>query len=340
MNAYLAASPREWVSRALGIAVALILTFCMPVSHPVSADGASVSIADTTIAAETKVVPIELTAFKDLGAITVSLGWDPAQVDVSLSNGTLPGGAILGNPDSANPVHISYFIAGGFSGDAVLAYVTITPKDTGQSQLRLDAPVCVDTDANPIKPVVSSGALTVLNTSDAPSNGDEDEEVDADANGQSPPPSSTSHIQEDEQTPHSTTSSTSVAISPAQVPPHQEATVSVTVCNSEGEDISRIVSMLVDGVEEQSRSVVIAPGHCQEVSFSLSRPTPGTYAVSVDGLTGHLIVLPAMPPPPAPPDSATVLPPTRRGPDAAILAAVIGAMLILIAVLVFFFRRA
>ena len=80
-------------------------------------------------------------------------------------------------------------------------------------------------------------------------------------------------------------------IDPAQVLPNQEVTVSANICNSGEERGTRTVSLMVNGVAEQSQSVGVGPGACQQVIFKVSRVVPGTYQVAIEGMTGQFSVL-------------------------------------------------
>ena len=80
-------------------------------------------------------------------------------------------------------------------------------------------------------------------------------------------------------------------IDPAQVLPNQEVTVSANICNSGEERGTRTVSLMVNGVAEQSQSVGVGPGACQQVIFKVSRVVPGTYQVAIEGMSGQFSVL-------------------------------------------------
>ncbi len=74
-------------------------------------------------------------------------------------------------------------------------------------------------------------------------------------------------------------------IDPMQVLPNQEVIVSGNVCNQGGERGTMTVSLMVNGNAEQSQTVSVSPGACQQVSFRTSQPVPGTYQVAIDGMT-------------------------------------------------------
>ncbi|MCK9356208.1 MAG: right-handed parallel beta-helix repeat-containing protein [Dehalococcoidia bacterium] len=122
-------------------------------------------------------------------------------------------------------------------------------------------------------------------------------------------------------------------IDPLQVLPGQEVTVSGNVCNKGEERGTKTVSLMVNGVAEQSQSVAVSGGSCQQVVFRVSRAVPGTYQVAIDGMTGTFSVL-------APRTVAGSVPSQQdTGLGTAGVVAIIVMMLALIGALVVVFRR-
>ena len=80
-------------------------------------------------------------------------------------------------------------------------------------------------------------------------------------------------------------------IDPTQVLPNQEVIVSANVCNQGEERGTKTVSLMVNGNAEQSQTVAVSGGACQQVTFRVSQPIPGTYQVAIDGMTGQFSVL-------------------------------------------------
>ncbi|HHE41429.1 MAG TPA: PKD domain-containing protein, partial [Dehalococcoidia bacterium] len=80
-------------------------------------------------------------------------------------------------------------------------------------------------------------------------------------------------------------------IDPLQVLPNQEVVISANVCNNGGERGSKTVTLSVNGQAEQSQTVSVSGGSCQQVTFRTSRVVPGTYQVAIDGMTGQFSVL-------------------------------------------------
>jgi len=80
-------------------------------------------------------------------------------------------------------------------------------------------------------------------------------------------------------------------IDPVQVLPNQEVVVSANVCNQGEERGTLTATLMVNGNAEQSQSVAVSGGSCQQVTFRTSQPIPGTYQVAINGMTGQFSVL-------------------------------------------------
>jgi len=80
-------------------------------------------------------------------------------------------------------------------------------------------------------------------------------------------------------------------VAPEQALPDHEITISANICNTGTESATRTVSLSVDGVTEQSQTISLSGGLCQQVTFTISRTIPGTYQVAIDGMTGEFSVL-------------------------------------------------
>ena len=105
--------------------------------------------------------------------------------------------------------------------------------------------------------------------------------------------------------------SSSLAISPAVVAPDERVNISISVANTGGREGRYTVVLKLNDVKEAEKSVTVAAGDSQTVSFSVSRKEAGSYSVAIDGLSGSFSVvappLPTRPPPPPPP--APLVPP-------------------------------
>ena len=122
-------------------------------------------------------------------------------------------------------------------------------------------------------------------------------------------------------------------IDPAQVLPNQEVVISANICNSGEERGSKTVSLMVNGSAEQSQSVAVSGGACQQVIFKTSRAVPGTYQVAIDGMTGQFSVL-------APRTVTNNVPSQQQtGLGTAGIIAIIAIAIVLVAALVMVFKR-
>ena len=123
-------------------------------------------------------------------------------------------------------------------------------------------------------------------------------------------------------------------IDPLLVLPGQQVTVSANVCNQGEERGTQTVTLMVNGVAEQSQSVGVSGGSCQQVVFKVSRAVPGTYQVAIEGMTGTFSVL-------APRTVTATVPSSQdTGIGTVGILAIIAVMLALIGALVAVFRRA
>ncbi len=105
----------------------------------------------------------------------------------------------------------------------------------------------------------------------------------------------------------------SLSITPSEVEPAQEVTVSAVVTNTGGSRGEYTVVLRVNGVEESRKRVVFDAGVRQEVSFSTVKNFAGKYEVDVNGLAGSFIVREAAVGPVATtPETSLLTPPGKR----------------------------
>jgi len=107
----------------------------------------------------------------------------------------------------------------------------------------------------------------------------------------------------------------SLFISPTEVAPEEKVKVSVSVANTGGREGSYTAVLKLNG-EEAEKSVTIAAGSSQTVTFSVARKEAGSYSVAIDGLSGSFSVVapPAPAPPPPAPAPAPAPPPPAPAP--------------------------
>ena len=83
-----------------------------------------------------------------------------------------------------------------------------------------------------------------------------------------------------------------LSITPQEVKPKEAVTITVSVANTGGTQGSYTVVLKIDEVKEAEKTVTVAAGSSQSVSFTVTRDVAGTYAVVVDGLIGSFSVTP------------------------------------------------
>ena len=83
---------------------------------------------------------------------------------------------------------------------------------------------------------------------------------------------------------------TSLDLSSEQVEPGQEILVTVNVNNSGGGEGSYTLNLTINGAVEQTKTVTLAPSASDTVTFTVIKEEPGSYTISVDGLTKEFIV--------------------------------------------------
>lgn len=88
-----------------------------------------------------------------------------------------------------------------------------------------------------------------------------------------------------------------LAISPTEVAPDEKVEISVSVANTGGAEGSHTVILKINDVKEAEKSVTVAAGKSQDVSFTVSRKDAGSYSVTIDGLSGSFTVSAVAPPP-------------------------------------------
>lgn len=80
-------------------------------------------------------------------------------------------------------------------------------------------------------------------------------------------------------------------VSPAEVVSGEPSVVTADVENIGGSEGTYNATLTMDGVEAETKEITVAPGAKETVTFRITKETPGTYQVAVNGLTGILNVL-------------------------------------------------
>jgi uncharacterized membrane protein len=86
-------------------------------------------------------------------------------------------------------------------------------------------------------------------------------------------------------------SASGLSISPHQVNPDQEVTISINVANTGGKTGSYNAVLYINGAVEDSQSVSVAPGMTKNVIFAVSKSKAGVYDVSIAGQSGQFEVV-------------------------------------------------
>jgi len=81
-----------------------------------------------------------------------------------------------------------------------------------------------------------------------------------------------------------------LSISPNMVDSEESVTMTIDVANVGGLGGSCAITLLIDGAEEATQKLTLAPGASDTVTFTVAREDAGTYSVEMDGLTGEFTV--------------------------------------------------
>ena len=89
-----------------------------------------------------------------------------------------------------------------------------------------------------------------------------------------------------------------LSVQPLEVQPKQVVTITISVANIGGTEGSYTAVLMINDVMEAEKSLTVAAGSSQSVSFSVTREDAGSYSVGVNGLSGSFTVKekPSLPP--------------------------------------------
>jgi len=88
----------------------------------------------------------------------------------------------------------------------------------------------------------------------------------------------------------------SLDITPPKITTGEKATIEVEIRNNNAKDATYNVPLMVDGVADDRKSVTLAPGATELITFTLTRSQPGTYSISVGSSESTLVVEKFIPP--------------------------------------------
>ncbi len=84
---------------------------------------------------------------------------------------------------------------------------------------------------------------------------------------------------------------TNLSISPTEVDPGDTVTVAATVTNTGGSAGTHQVDLRVNAAVVETTQVTLEPGASATVTFLITRDEPGTYSITLDGLSGTFDIL-------------------------------------------------
>jgi len=80
-------------------------------------------------------------------------------------------------------------------------------------------------------------------------------------------------------------------ISPTEVAPGEEVTITVSVANTGTKEGSYTVVLEINDIKEEEKDVTVAAGASEEVAFTVVKDKSGEYSITVDGLVGTFTVM-------------------------------------------------
>ena len=101
-------------------------------------------------------------------------------------------------------------------------------------------------------------------------------------------------------------SASNLTINPLEVQPNNVVNITLSVANTGETEGSYSVVLKINGVKEAEKSITLAPGKSQNVSFSVTKAEAGSYSVAVEGLSGSFNVAGAAAEEAPPPASAPI----------------------------------
>jgi hypothetical protein len=88
----------------------------------------------------------------------------------------------------------------------------------------------------------------------------------------------------------------SLDITPTKITTGEKATIEVEIRNNNAKMDTYNVPLMVNGVADDRKSVTLAPGATEMITFMLTRSQPGTYIISIGDRKSTLVVEKPLPP--------------------------------------------
>jgi hypothetical protein len=84
-------------------------------------------------------------------------------------------------------------------------------------------------------------------------------------------------------------------VTPGKVIVNEKFTVIADISNASKSEANYVVPIMVNGIADDRKSVLIAPGKSEQVQFTLSRSSPGTYEIRVGDKSASIEVEKSLP---------------------------------------------
>jgi hypothetical protein len=84
-------------------------------------------------------------------------------------------------------------------------------------------------------------------------------------------------------------------VSPGKVIVNEKFTVIADISNASKSEVNYVVPVMVNGIADDRKSILIAPGKSEQVQFTLSRSSPGTYEIKVGDKSASIEVERSLP---------------------------------------------
>ena len=126
-----------------------------------------------------------------------------------------------------------------------------------------------------------------------------------------------------------------LSVTPGEVSPAEEVTISALVTNTGGSEGTYTVTLKINGSEESRKEVTVRTGKSEAVTFTVAKDTEASYTVDIDGTVGQFNVVVPQPPTPAPIEPLPVQQTTNWG----LIGGIIVGCIVTAGPLVYFFLR-
>jgi hypothetical protein len=123
-------------------------------------------------------------------------------------------------------------------------------------------------------------------------------------------------------------------ITPSEVEPAEQVTISAIVTNIGGSVGSYTVHLMVNGAEQARKEVTLGAGKSETVTFTVAKDTEGSYTININGNSGQFTVIVPSPPTPALAEALPIQPSTNWR----LIGGIIGGCVVAVGLLLYLFR--